>query len=69
MTESTFLFLYRRIWVSENQYSRIALRKMYPNTEFIPAFSPNAEKSGPEKTPYLDTLAYAVLMKHPLTTT
>ena len=36
------------------------LREKCPNTEFlsgpyIPVFSPNTGKYGPEKTPYLDT--------------
>ena len=31
------------------------LREKCANTEYLSAFSPNARKYGPEKTPYLDT--------------
>ena len=31
------------------------LREKCPNAEYLSAFSPNARKYGPEKTPYLDT--------------
>ena len=41
--------------------TEIFLALILPHTLYLSVFSPNAEKYGPEKTPYLDTF-HAVLL-------